>query len=258
MRSLSVISSNIRYDEPGDDRYRWAKRRDFLAATLMNFSPDVIATQEGKLPQLQELAASLPEMTCADAHRDWQPDLMYPCLFYNAGSLTLLASGDVWLSETPEAPGSSSFGSLFPRLCTWARFEGGLLVANVHLDNSSSDTRVHQARVLIDEMRALRQSGESVLLTGDFNESPDNPVRSVLQYLWPDLNDPWQQLGQPEEASHHNFDEPIDYGTRIDWMLVSRNLKVRQIYLDKSQSEEGIYPSDHYPLKASFELASDQ
>ena len=254
MRKLSVVSSNIRYDVPDDDKFRWENRRDFLASTLLDAEPDLVATQEGKRPQLRDISAVLSGLVCVDMHRSWLETLMYPCLFYNPIRLTLQESGDIWLSRSPTVAGSSSFGSLFPRLCTWARFDEGLLAINVHLDNSSSETRLQQSRVLVEQIALLRRDHESVLLMGDFNESPQGAVRTQLSELLPDLVDPWQQLGQPEEASHHSFDEPIDYGSRIDWMLVSDALKVQSIFMDRARSEQGIYPSDHYPLKAVFDL----
>ena len=36
-RSLSIVSSNIRYDEPDDDLHAWENRRDFLASRLLEF-----------------------------------------------------------------------------------------------------------------------------------------------------------------------------------------------------------------------------
>jgi endonuclease/exonuclease/phosphatase family metal-dependent hydrolase len=91
-----------------------------------------------------------------------------------------------------------------------------------------------------------------VLLMGDFNESPTCPVRALINKEWPDLRDPWIELGQEEEASHHHFYEAIDYGSRIDWILVNDSLRAKEMLLDKSRSGNGLYPSDHYLLKARF------
>ena len=253
MRRLSVISSNIRYDEP-DDEFRWKTRREILAAALLEEQPDIVATQEGKRPQLDDMARQLAGLQCVDSHRDWLDTLMYPCIFYNSTTLTLRESGDVWLSKTPAVVGSSSFGSLFPRLCTWARFAEGLLVFNVHLDNSSSETRASQTNVLLDQIELIRSESESILLLGDFNEAPQGLVREVIAERDTGFSDPWQLLQQDEEASHHNFGEPIDYGSRIDWILVAGELRAKSIYLDKRRSDSGVYPSDHYPLKAEFEF----
>ena len=77
---------------------------------------------------------------------------MYPCLFFNPDSLTLTDSGDIWLSESPSTVGSCSFGSAFPRLCTWALFDEGILAVNVHLDNSDTS----QLEVQNDEPELIR------------------------------------------------------------------------------------------------------
>lgn len=250
-RSLAIISSNIRYDEPSDGDHCWKNRRDFLAERLLDFNPDLVATQEGKWSQLQDLASKLTGLSCADTHRQWEAKLMYPCLFYNSDTLTLQDSGDIWLSKLPAAPGSSSFGSLFPRLCTWARFDEGLLAVNVHLDHSNGQTRLRQIRVLLHQINKLR-GDSALLLIGDFNESPACAVRSLINQELPELLDPWQELNQPEESSHHHFRANDEEGSRIDWILANNTLLVSQIVLDKSCSERGIYPSDHYILKARF------
>ena len=251
-RSLSIVSSNIRYDDPHDDVHCWENRRDILVSLLLDYAPDLLATQEGRLRQIRDVDDRLEGLTCADSHRDWVDSLMYPCLFYNPKSLILKESGDIWLSETPSIPGSSSFGSKFPRLCTWAIFDGGVLAINVHLDISSSETRLCQMRVLLQQLGTLKANSQTILLMGDFNESPTCPVRALIGKEWPDLNDPWIDLGQAEETSHHHFYEAIDYGSRIDWILANDSLQAQEMLLDKSRSDNGIYPSDHYLLKARF------
>jgi endonuclease/exonuclease/phosphatase family metal-dependent hydrolase len=251
-RLLSVISSNIRYDEPHDEVHSWKNRRDFLASRLLDFAPDLLATQEGKLPQIRDIDNRLSGLTCVDVHRRWVESLMYPCLFYNPATLSLESSGDIWLSESPSTAGSRSFGSAFPRLCTWASFDEGIFAINVHLDNSNSKTRLCQIRVLIQQIAALKNPDQAIVLMGDFNESPECPVRTFINNEWPELRDPWIELGYAEESSHHHFFEPIDYGSRVDWILANAMLEPQEIMLDKSRSDRGIYPSDHYILKCRF------
>jgi len=253
-KTLSIVTSNIRYAEPKDEPHSWSNRRDFLAERLLDFGPDLLATQEGRKWQVDEITERLIGLTRIDAHRDWIADLMYPCLFYNEKELTLRESGDIWLSKSPSLVGSRSFGSEFPRLCTWATFEERLFAVNVHLDNEHSDTRVHQIRVLLQQIRQLQQITRHALLMGDFNEAPDGPVRATIGEEWPELTDPWLELGLEEESSHHCFGESIDYGSRVDWILSGPSLVSQQIFLDKSQTDDGIYPSDHFILKARFTL----
>lgn len=252
MNSLSVISSNIRYDEPGDGPNAWQHRKGFLCERLRELGPDLLATQEGKEWQIRELAAELPQLALIDAHRDWDDGLMYPCLLYDENKLSLQRSGDIWLSLSPYKAGSRSFGSEFARLCTWALFEPELLAINVHLDHIQPETREKQIRVLLNETRPLRQASKCALLIGDFNEGPDGGVRAAITEHWSQLVDPWLQLGLKEDSSHHCFGEEFDYGSRVDWILAEQGLKPEEIFLDKCISPSGMFASDHYILKARF------
>ena len=59
-KNLSVLTYNIRFDNPGDGDDAWPKRRDHLAAQLRFFAPDVFGIQEGLLRQLEYLNEQLP------------------------------------------------------------------------------------------------------------------------------------------------------------------------------------------------------
>ncbi len=178
---------------------------------------------------------------------------MYPCIFYNPDTLTLCDSGDIWLSQSPTVIGSSSFGSQYARLCTWAFFDNNLLAINVHLDDLNPATRLNQARVLMEQVDAIGIAAPRLLM-GDFNEAPGGRVRTLINETWPSLCDPWQELGLDEEPSHHSFFETIDYASRVDWILTDAGIQAQEISLDKSCSDEGIFPSDHYLLKARLQM----
>jgi endonuclease/exonuclease/phosphatase family metal-dependent hydrolase len=58
-------------------------------------------------------------------------------------------------------------------------------------------------------------------------------------------------LGEAEESSHHSFNGENPKGSRIDWIMVDEKLNATEIFFDKVR-RDGIYPSDHFPLKATF------
>lgn len=253
------MSFNIRFDNPHDGTNAWPYRRELLARIIRDFQTEILGTQEGREPQLRDLASLLPSMSLIDNHREWIEERMYPCLFYSPRSYALIESGDIWLSETPHTPGSTSFESAFPRLCTWARLrhhEGPeLLCANVHLDHVKESTRLAQAKVLATELQKLEHTGP-VILMGDFNSAPNSLVRNQMIREFRTLKDPWELLGLKEQASYHNFGPIPADATRIDWFLLSEDLKPRFIELDtRSQSE--LWPSDHYPLKLIIGSSND-
>jgi endonuclease/exonuclease/phosphatase family metal-dependent hydrolase len=252
-RSLKIISSNIRFANSGDGVHDWKLRKGMLQNIYQNFGPDILGTQEGRVVQIHELRDGLKGLSLVENHRTWIDERMYPCLFINPETVFVEKSGDIWLSETPEVPGSVSFESAFPRLCTWAKIElkqsgQKLLVVNTHLDHVLPKSRKEQIKVLIREIQKL--GDDPVIVMGDFNESPLTEIQKDLLEAFK-LQDPWKEKGYPEETSHHGFLGEEASGDRIDWILVPKSFECESINLDKRSFENGIFPSDHYPLLAT-------
>tara|TARA_R110002072_G_scaffold1989_5_gene16630 strand:+ start:87116 stop:87814 length:699 start_codon:yes stop_codon:yes gene_type:complete len=229
-----------------------------LSDLVNEFAPHILGSQEGRQPQLLQYEESLKDLTLISSHREWIEERMYPCLYINLNVVTVLESGDIWLSSTPHEAGTKSFKSAFPRLCTWAKvkaFDKDFLVVNCHLDHVLGETRLEQIKVLIKEVTKINSNKLPLIIMGDFNESPTGQVRNeVLSKL--DLKDPWIDLKIQETSSFHKFDgidNSHNGGSRIDWILTSKDITNLNIRLDKS-SREGIYPSDHFPVFAEFKV----
>lgn len=255
---MRVASSNIRFANTADGINDWHARRELWAQIINNFSPWVLGTQEGRQKQLKEAASLLGELELVDDHRQWIGERMYPCLFYNPKKLQLIRSGDAWLSATPDVPGSKSFSSAFPRLCTWMEVKltdqaHSFFCINTHLDHVKSETRAKQIEVLINTIEKENLQNHPVILTGDFNEDCFGSVREKINQRLHNLIDPWQVLEHAEETSHHKFCGFNEQGARIDWILVDKKFKPISIELDKTHQEK-IWPSDHFIVKAELEL----
>ena len=249
---LTLISCNIRFDNPADGAHSWHHRRNLLSETLLKHSPDIIATQEGRYDQLKDFETLLKDYFLIDDHRSWIKERMYPTLFLKKDSFELLKSEDLWLSETPDVAGSRSFESAFPRLMTWASIQPKnlnkrLLIVNTHLDHVKSETREAQARVLAQEIKRIRQGQQTLAILGDFNESPQSPVQNLLKKEIPGLIDTWALFNKTEESSHHAFKGLMPEGSRIDWILIEGESEILQCRMDKT-CREGRWPSDHFPI----------
>lgn len=259
MTLLKLISTNIRFANPADGLNSWEFRKNFLANTLLDFAPHIIASQEGRKPQILELNELLSDYQLIDGHRPWIEERMYPCLFIQKSWAKVVESGDVWLSETPNRPGSQAFNSLFPRLATWALMElpnkTTIFVINTHLDHIQSETRQKQVEVLLNELGDFLKTYPSII-AGDFNEGPYGKARAVIQNSEMDLLDPWHDLGLPEEGSYHSFKGKFEEkAERIDWILHTKHFSPVSIHLDKSQDGE-VFPSDHYPVKTVLKFSA--
>ncbi|MCF8057886.1 MAG: endonuclease/exonuclease/phosphatase family protein [Bacteriovoracaceae bacterium] len=256
---LCVMSTNIRFSNPHDGENDWPNRKDFLASLVKRESPVLLGTQEGREPQIRELQDLIPELQLVDGHRDWIEERMYPCIFVDTKRFDILESGDIWLSSTPDVAGSKSFNSAFPRLCTFAQLKeksSGLKMtyANCHLDHVEEETRIEQAKVLCLELRKKLTKGNPLIISGDFNTSPQSKVRKILTKEIDQLNDPWINQNLPEETSFHKFDgeDPDGSASRIDWILHQAPLRDKLTYLVK-EHRNGLYPSDHFFVVSHLE-----
>lgn len=248
---MKITTSNIRFDNPNDGDHDWNHRKDCLTKVLLKNSPDIIATQEGRRPQLMEFE-SLIKFNMIRSHRQWIEERMYPTI-YTGNNINISASGDIWLSETPHIAGSSSFDSAFPRLCTWAKgnFEGNdFMIVNVHLDHVKNSTRENQINVLIQEINQIR-NGLPLIVCGDFNSDPYSEVYNSLLESELNLYDPWTKFNKIEMSSHHKFDGDTQTGSRIDWIFLSKELEAKSISINTGCCDS-TYPSDHFPVELEF------
>lgn len=255
---LCLITCNIRFDNPADGDNAWKHRRLFLKETLLKHSPDVIATQEGRYAQLKDLEELLEDYEIIDQHRSWIKERMYPVFFVKKNTFEVCKSEDLWLSETPDIAGSLSFESAFPRLMTWVRLQPvntdkNLVIINTHLDHVKEETRINQVKVLIQETKKFWRGDCPIAFMGDFNDSPESEVRSLINAEFPGIQDSWKLYNKNEETSHHAFTGEMQNGSRIDWILVDQSIKVESSEMDKSR-KEGLYPTDHFPIVTRIKL----
>jgi endonuclease/exonuclease/phosphatase family metal-dependent hydrolase len=255
---LTIVSCNIRFDNPADGVNSWQHRRSFLTEVLLKHSPDIIATQEGRFDQLKDFECLLEDYQIIDQHRSWIKERMYPTIFCKKNRFEILESEDLWLSETPEVAGSLSFESTFPRLMTMASLqpknhEKKILLVNAHLDHIRTETRESQAKVLVNEIKRKRKGQQSLVVLGDFNDAPGSSVQRILTDDIHGLKDTWPLYNSVEESSHHGFKGHAPDGSRIDWIMIEGEAQPLDCKMDKS-SKGSFWPSDHFPIVCRISL----
>lgn len=260
--TLKITSANIRFENPADGRHDWQHRRALLSEILNKQKLDLLGTQEGREPQLRDLEGLLTGLQLSDTHRSWIKERMYPCIYFNPSTIDIHDSGDIWLSTTPDQPGSKDFDSAFPRLSTWIKATHKpsgrqFFYINCHLDHVKEETRIEQARVLVTEAIKMNQELLPFIFTGDFNASPLGEVRRELTKHLPTINDPWFNFKKEEECSFHKFDgeDPTGECNRIDWLLHTNEINCSKIELIK-ENRNGLYPSDHFFVHGLLEFCS--
>ena len=252
---LSVLTYNIRYDNPGDGEDAWPKRRDHLAAQLRFFAPDIFGIQEGLHRQLVYLDEQLPDYTRVGSGRDDGKEAgEYSALFFLKKRFGLLASGTFWLSETPDTV-SKGWDAALPRVCTFAHLYDSLAgknlwVFNTHFDHIGVEARRRSAELIVNKIREKNTAGEAVVLMGDFNAEPrDEPIGILAEALTDARSAAAEPPFGPEGTFNgFKFHEPVL--KRIDYIFLSGpGLKVRR-HAVLSDSRNCHYPSDHLPVFA--------
>ena len=186
------------------------------------------------------------------------------------------AQGTLWLSETPDVPDSRSWDSQCTRAMTWARFHelaGGartgrtVLFANTHFDHIFEHTMLLQAAVADRLLAERARPGEPVFLTGDFNAYERSwpilhlvgepvPYLAALPAAPLPLRDAWREVhpGERDARTYHAW-QGWTNDNRIDYILYAGG-GVRPVAseIDRTLRPNGRFPSDHYPVSATFAL----
>lgn len=251
---FNLMTSNIRFENEADGENNWPKRRSIWKNIIKDHCVDILCTQEGRKGQIHN-ANEIIDLKLIDQHREWIPERMYPCIFINKDKFTVIESGDFWLSDTPDIAGSKSFGSAFPRLCTWLKLDMNnnlFYVFNCHLDHVLDETRSEQSKVIISQIKQINTDKIPYILAGDFNESPNETVRkNINKHL--KLNDPLYKLNEEDQGTHHRFDGNNQKSSRIDWIMTEKSFSCLEYKIIK-EHENGRYPSDHFPVFATLTL----
>lgn len=252
---LRVMTFNVRWPSDEDGVNKWDARRDLVAEMLRAQDPDVIGTQELYKRQGDDLTARLPQFTWFGDSRKGDTEDEHMGVFYRKDRLKVRDSGNFWLSDTPEVRASRTWGNIFPRMVTWARFEriadgATFTFYNTHLPyrDIDEDARIRSAELILKRLQALPGS-EVVILVGDFNTSPESRVHSTLTGTFTDVWTTSVQHRGPEGTFHDFTGKPE---RRIDWILF-RGLKPLSIET-VTTNKAPLYTSDHFPVIAQFEL----
>jgi len=252
---MRLMTFNLRFATPQDGPDEWEFRKALVVEVIGNHLPDLLGTQEGTVPQLLYLEEHLTGYLPLTAHRRVDPTCQYPTIFYRGDRFHVEESSEFWLSETPQAHRSLSWGSAFPRMVTYGLFrEKGRATSfyfiNTHLDHVSEAARREGARMIREFFFPRNQP---LILVGDFNEPPDDPVYREFIHRDSPLKDTWRQVHPPEEeaTTQHGFDGR-PRGSRIDWILAAPPFVVRRVAM-VTDNQEGRYPSDHFPYEAEVE-----
>ena len=255
---LTVMTFNLRYGTANDGDNSWPKRDHLVMRVFRERDAQIVGVQEALAFQLDEITAEFPHYAVIGVGRDdGKTKGEYAAILYDTRRFAVDTSGTFWLSDTPEVIASTSWGNSITRICTWARLIDrgsgqSLYVYNAHYDHRSQESREKSSQLILDRI-ASRAHDDPVVLMGDFNAGESNPAITALLKN-PDLIHTYRSL-HPDETTvgtFNGFDGTSD-GEMIDHIFVSPGLKTIAADIDRT-NDNARYPSDHFPVWASFKL----
>ncbi len=268
---VSIMSYNIRYDNPKDGEFAWENRKHATPVMLADMQPDVFGVQEARPQQMKFFVENLPEYGYYGVGRDdGREKGEFMTVFYRKDKFELLDSLTIWLSETPDVP-SKGWDSHRPRTATITLLkhkESGkkFYYVNTHIDHLGPEAKKNGTQLILDKMAEINRKKLPVVMTGDFNMTPDYEVIVKLKESMKSA----REFAEVTDSipSYNNWQKASDEGLLDD---NGNPVKVRHLFIDyifyspegwdKCLSFQTIdkdygvpFISDHYPIMARMVL----
>lgn len=249
---ISIMSFNLRYDEPEDGDNQWSNRRQACLSMLNEVKPTIFGIQEGLHHQVTFLASNLPAYEYVGVGRDDGYLLgEFSAIFYATAQYELIESGQFWLSETPEIP-SLGWDANNIRMVTWAKLNDIdknriIYVFNTHFDHKGKTAQQESSELIVQKMQEIAENNAPIFLIGDFNMLIGNSRLEPITKAY---------------FSSQRFADKSDNNKSFNafgrWIL-SRNIdfifynNVKALAYKTIVKDYGVpFISDHYPIVSQF------
>jgi endonuclease/exonuclease/phosphatase family metal-dependent hydrolase len=253
---ITIMSFNIRYDNPDDGENRWENRRFEVAALITQHKPDFLGIQEGLNHQVTYLKGELKGYNYIGVGReDGQTKGEYAAIFYQPAAYEVVDQETFWLSETPEKP-SKGWDAALERICTYGAFrdrESGKMVYvfNAHFDHVGELARLKSAELILKKVAEKGISDSAVIFMGDLNSTPESAPVLKINEVFTDGKRAASTFICPF-GTFNGFDVTQPVTTRIDYIFV-RNCTVGTYRHFDEKRNDGLWFSDHLPVLCEIE-----
>lgn len=260
--TITVISFNIRYNNPGDGDNIWDNRKESVVKMVEMERPDFLCIQEAYMVQLSYLLDKLPDYKYIGVGRDdGKQGGEHMAILYRADRYEWSSHGDFWLSETPDVC-SRGWDAACHRIVTWGFFKDKksgkyLYCFNTHLDHVGEVARRESVKLITDRIKQIALDKKynkafdkkaPIFLTGDFNSGTESEIFEPLKKIM-------RQAREDAPVTDHR-------GTFNGWGNAPNNIVIDHIFyknatpilfqtLDSDQYGRWLI-SDHYPVKCVF------
>jgi endonuclease/exonuclease/phosphatase family metal-dependent hydrolase len=261
--AFRVATFNIGYIRDPEGLPKWEARRNAVTGVMKAMEADIVAFQEmetfagGKFNrinrQLDWVLQTVPGYKAAAVGDPRKYPSTQPIL-YRPAKFDFVEQGFFYFSTTPDVIFSRSFDGGFDHYATTARFREKatgktVTLINVHTDMRSAGNRRGATGLIVERTKALMETGERVIVLGDFNalRSEGGIRRLVNSGL----------EGTDLFRATFHFALGIGLWPAIDHILHGPGIeRVGQASIHRDRFD-GVYPSDHYPVSADYRFVEN-
>lgn len=259
MSIIRVFTYNIRTEAAGDGINAFVNRKEFVKEAFPKYEADVIGFQETQPHMRQWIIDNFTDYEICGVGRG--ADLLGESniVAFKRGKFDLVSLETFWLSDTPRKAGSrfSTDQSSCPRICTCTTLyhrESGKAFRhyNTHLDHVGQFAQAQGISLILNRIAADYDAWAlPVILTGDFNVTPDSVVyKSVISFKG--CGEPLIDVTADVGPTFHAY-RPAQVGSKIDYIFTNMPCDPAKSFT-ATDEKDGVYLSDHYPVGAELEI----
>lgn len=246
---LKVMSYNIRLGSANDGTNSWAMRYTATGEMLEDQKPDVFGVQEALDYQVRYIEEMCGYEYVGVGRENGKKEGEHMAIFWNKKTVSMLKWGTFWLSETPEEP-SMGWDAACRRTATWALMKDKktgrkFYFINTHLDHKGTEAQKNGLKLIVDRLEEINPDGYPMVLTGDFNITPDNKALTEL-----DAKMQSARKIADKTDSHDTYNGWGRGSGVIDYIYVSGFSSCPEFQTVVKRYNDRKFVSDHYPVVA--------
>lgn len=257
-QDFTVMTYNIRYDNPWDTINSWEKRKTAVFKIIEEAGADIFGVQEALHHQMEDLQKAFPAFEYVGVGRDDGKNKgEYSAIFYRKESFKLLDEGTFWLSETPEKP-SIGWNASMERICTYLNLKQKetsetFWVFNAHYDHIGVEARINSTTLVLEKMNQFSDPSDPIIIMGDLNaEAAEASITQFNKNRFIDISNSSSNSRVYQLGTFNGFQKEFE-ARKIDYIFTKNVFpkNYKQVY---DTMPNGNYPSDHFPVLIDIEF----
>ncbi len=254
------MTYNLRYDTPDDEINQWPNRIAKVVTLISKYDPDLIGVQEALQHQINDVQNVLSQYAYVGVGRDdGKQKGEYSAILYKKDRFEIITQNTIWLSETPDVPGSKSWDAAITRIVTVVTFRDKktnkeFYNLNTHFDHIGKEARKNSVLLLHKFLvtEGLSKSHIPVLISGDFNSEPnEEPYKMMIAKSSRQLFD--SKPFSSTTGTFCGFEVGAMHCRVIDYIFHTVEWEVEKYQVIQDNDGKN-YPSDHLPVLVKFLL----